>query len=345
MWSIKQAPDGGLNIIVNDTTATQVAQRLMCWSQHDQRITYVFGAPFQYFHIPRAVCEEGTYGDLVLMPGGDPISCNTSAVPSFPMPGLEHVAGVDPNSCVDDVLAPSGLAVEGEVGDTGFTVVWNYPENSPSPESPVHPGHFKVFYREQPDPGADVTPWQSLAPFGLPGYTRRARLVGLTPGTAYEVAVAAVDKRVWVGITSALSTPLVVTTTGTAPDPSTTSADLCSTGPGPVEPMEITETIDGLNVSLLVDNKGEGEVTIDWGDETPTGTNPGDGTTATTHDYATDGTYTITVTDADNPDRTGTVEVTVAAPGAMAAATTAPTPKRTTKSATPRSSGGEQAQR
>lgn len=68
-----------------------------------------------------------------------------------------------------------------------------------------------------------------------------------------------------------------------------------------------------MTADLLVDNFGQGAVTVDWGDGSATEANPGDGTTVSTHDYTTAGagTYTITATDDDDPTRVGTIEVTV----------------------------------
>lgn len=62
--------------------------------------------------------------------------------------------------------------------------------------------------------------------------------------------------------------------------------------------------------SVLADNKGAGEVSISWGDGLADGTNSGDGVTSTEHDYA-DGTWTVTVTDVDEPTRTVAQEVTI----------------------------------
>lgn len=62
--------------------------------------------------------------------------------------------------------------------------------------------------------------------------------------------------------------------------------------------------------SILADNKGAGEVTISFGDGLADETNPGDGTTNTEHNYG-DGTYTVTVTDVDEPVRTVSQEITI----------------------------------
>lgn len=73
---------------------------------------------------------------------------------------------------------------------------------------------------------------------------------------------------------------------------------------------DITDT-DLRTVSVTVNNVGRGTVNINWGDGTPVGTNPGDNATTTKHKYAQAGTYTITVTDADDPNRKATKQVTI----------------------------------
>lgn len=84
--------------------------------------------------------------------------------------------------------------------------------------------------------------------------------------------------------------------------------------------LEVTATADDtdpakLRVKVTVDNSGEGPVDVDFGDDTPTVTNPGDGTTESVHDYQAPGTYTVTTTDTDRPSRTGTADVTVVGDG------------------------------
>ena len=84
--------------------------------------------------------------------------------------------------------------------------------------------------------------------------------------------------------------------------------------------LELTATVDdtdpeNLRVKVTVDNAGEGAVDVDFGDGTPTVTNPGDGTTESVHDYGVAGTYTVTSTDTDRPSRTATTDVTVEGDG------------------------------
>jgi hypothetical protein len=86
-------------------------------------------------------------------------------------------------------------------------------------------------------------------------------------------------------------------------------------GPGP-QPLELTASEDAADpnrmTALIVANNGDqGAVTLDFGDGSPTESNPGDGSTETPHAYAEAGTYTVTGTDEDDPSITATVEVTV----------------------------------
>lgn len=64
-------------------------------------------------------------------------------------------------------------------------------------------------------------------------------------------------------------------------------------------------------VLVTVNNAGEGSVTLNWGDNTPTSTNAGDNVDQTRHRYLQAGKYTITATDADDPNRKASFEVTV----------------------------------
>lgn len=90
-------------------------------------------------------------------------------------------------------------------------------------------------------------------------------------------------------------------------------------GGGPLpDPLNLTveqDTIDpqGLSVQVAADNDGEGEVSIDFGDGSPTVVHPGDGS-AVPHAYATAGTYSVTATDTDQPERTASVPVTIPIP-------------------------------
>lgn len=78
--------------------------------------------------------------------------------------------------------------------------------------------------------------------------------------------------------------------------------------------IDITEDLtdpDGMTVSVKVDNHSQGAVTINWGDATSTTSNPGDNTTASTHQYTNEGTFTITATDSSDSTLTSLRQVTV----------------------------------
>lgn len=107
------------------------------------------------------------------------------------------------------------------------------------------------------------------------------------------------------------------TATSDAEPTASGAAEITVTAPAPaaltltVDPVTVAE---GGEVTALVDNDGQGPVDLDFGDGTAAVTNPGDGATESAHTYTTAGTYTVTATDADNPARTDSVEVTVTTP-------------------------------
>jgi len=110
-----------------------------------------------------------------------------------------------------------------------------------------------------------------------------------------------------------------VTATSAADESASTTQDVTVTDPEPEpEALELTVdptegVIDQTAFEVVVDNHGEGEVTIDWGDGSEVATNPGDGSETSSHTYIEAGTFTITATDADNADRSDVQEVTVTA--------------------------------
>lgn len=68
---------------------------------------------------------------------------------------------------------------------------------------------------------------------------------------------------------------------------------------------------DPMTVRVTVDNKGHGPVSVHFGDGTPAVDDNGDGVGHTVHTYALEGTYTLTVTDKNEPSRNRSTGVTV----------------------------------
>lgn len=140
------------------------------------------------------------------------------------------------------------------------------------------------------------------------------------------------DQKGWVISGAPGSTVLTVTVTD-APDlpPATLAIDVVPAGTATVqintgpavpesdpqpEPLTLSVTEDTsdtnrLTVSVTVDNKGQGPVSVDLGDGSPAVSNPGDGTTVTTNAYAVAGDYLVVATDDDNATRGASQSVTV----------------------------------
>jgi hypothetical protein len=85
-------------------------------------------------------------------------------------------------------------------------------------------------------------------------------------------------------------------------------------GPAPtLSAVEVPGDPDRMTVALRVDNHGHGPVTVQWGQTPalPNGANTGDNATPTTVIYTQPGTWSIVVTDNDEPTRTATIMVAV----------------------------------
>jgi hypothetical protein len=82
--------------------------------------------------------------------------------------------------------------------------------------------------------------------------------------------------------------------------------------PDPLALTVVEDTTDTtrMTVTVTVDNKGQGSVSVDPGDSSGLIANPGDGSPVT-HAYATAGDYTLVVTDDDNATRGASQTVTV----------------------------------
>jgi hypothetical protein len=100
----------------------------------------------------------------------------------------------------------------------------------------------------------------------------------------------------------------------------------CGVAPPPPPPAPVVTVREAagdpnhMTVEVLVDNHGNGPVTVAWGQTPalPDGTNAGDGVAVTTRVYTQEGAWTITATDADNPALTATATATVPFAGAPA---------------------------
>jgi hypothetical protein len=68
---------------------------------------------------------------------------------------------------------------------------------------------------------------------------------------------------------------------------------------------------DPMSARIVIDNKGHGPVTVHFGDGTPAVDDDGDGQGFLSHTYATEGQWTLTVTDKNEPSRNRSVFVTV----------------------------------
>lgn len=131
----------------------------------------------------------------------------------------------------------------------------------------------------------------------LPASARNHTATGLAPATTYEVQVQAL------GATTQASDTVQAAT------------------PAPALELTVGATPQTEVFAAVADNHNQGPVNLTWGDNTPAETNPGDGTTATTHTYAASGTYTITATDTDDPSRTDSAQVNAVVPPAALALT------------------------
>lgn len=79
-----------------------------------------------------------------------------------------------------------------------------------------------------------------------------------------------------------------------------------------VDVQEDTDDATRMSVIVSSDNDGQGAVTIDYGNGSPTVSNPGDGASGSQYQYPSPGTYTITSTsDSDPEGRQATQVVTL----------------------------------
>lgn len=89
-------------------------------------------------------------------------------------------------------------------------------------------------------------------------------------------------------------------------------ADVVPPNPLTVDVQEDTDDTTRMSVIVASNNDEQGPVTIDWGNGSPTASNPGDGASGSQYQYPSPGTYTITATsDSDPEGRVATQVVTL----------------------------------
>ena len=92
-------------------------------------------------------------------------------------------------------------------------------------------------------------------------------------------------------------------------DEDTFHIEAVETAETPADPIEIRAMVDSSapnhdRVLVTVNNFGEGEVSLDFGDGSETVNNAGDGFTVSAHSYDSTGNFVVVATDTDQPDRT-----------------------------------------
>lgn len=213
------APCGGIAIVTNEDTITQVAQRLMCWSNHDKRIKYLHANDLgSYFYVPQSLAAEN-YGPLLLKTGGTAVPFPTTPLPTFTTVGVDDVEGINPNSCVEDQAAPTALAAAA-IPETEATndvrLTWTHDTIY------EHREQFTIFFRVQPAEGEDFCSdrlrWNRV---NVPGYARRLDLRGLEAGATYEFKIRLTEASAYYPVYSLVSAPITyaVPAPGPAPEP------------------------------------------------------------------------------------------------------------------------------
>lgn len=132
---------------------------------------------------------------------------------------------------------------------------------------------------------------------------------GVGPYDVYETATS--------GTNAPLSTPfgeddLEHIDVTTLPPPSASCGFSCAwTRPGPtITVTKLASDVTGQTSSLDYDNGSNGVVTVDWGDGTTVVTTP-DAAGTLTHQYTGSGNFTVTVTDASQPEAVSTQQTTI----------------------------------
>lgn len=169
------APTAGWLIYPPKGELQAVAQRVVCWANHDKRIQVgTWGGT--HLVIPFDLCQD-IAEPLVLTPGGDEYACQDGVTPTgwTVVSNLEDgdVSGLNPNTC-QEVAAPAGFAVSGTPTATAANLTWTATPGATA---------YVVRYREQGSTGA----WTEVAASGT-----TAALTGLTAETTYDATVQAV---------------------------------------------------------------------------------------------------------------------------------------------------------
>ncbi|MEV6399979.1 fibronectin type III domain-containing protein [Streptomyces sp. NPDC051907] len=184
------ADTGGINITVTPETASQVAQRLVCWDRESgvrmQSIEYRTDGNRPYFRVPAGICVDR--GALALTPGGTAVTCPASGTPTQITPTLAEVGGVNANSCTE-IPVPTSLAVSGTPTTTVIAVQWAAPATGATPTG------YRLAYRADGSSGA----W-SYKDVGAGVLT--TSVTGLTVNTAYDFKVQAKQGTYWSPYTS-----------------------------------------------------------------------------------------------------------------------------------------------
>lgn len=150
-----------------------VAQRVVCWANHDKRIQVgTWGGT--HIIVPFDLCES-IAEPLVLTPGGTEFACQDGVTPTgwVTVANLADadVSGINPNGCTE-VAAPANLASGTETATT-LPLTWSAVTGAT---------RYLVRWRQDATTGAWLQAYSAT-----PAYT----ITGLTASTTYDVSVQA----------------------------------------------------------------------------------------------------------------------------------------------------------
>lgn len=167
------APTAGWLIYPPKGELQAVAQRVVCWADHDKRVQVgTWGGT--HIVVPFDLCQD--IGEpLVLTPGGTEFACQDGVTPTgwVSVTNLVDgdVSGLNPNSCTE-IPAPSTFAVGTETTTTA-PLTW-----AANPDA----SRFLVRWRDTDSTGAWSEAWATGT-----GYT----ITGLTANNVYDVTLQA----------------------------------------------------------------------------------------------------------------------------------------------------------